>query len=67
MIHRSTTVSGLEYLKRMLQNMCFCLDNIDTRLSKIEGFFLSDFASKDLTDPPAGDSALTSTVPFAVH
>lgn len=47
--------------------MRFCLDNIDVRLSKIEGFFPSDFASRDLKDPPAGDRALTSTVPFPDH
>lgn len=42
---------GLEDIKCMLWSQRFCLDSVESRLAQVENFIVSDFASKDLTDP----------------
>lgn len=48
--------SFLEDIKQMLRNMRFFLDNVDSYLVKVEGFFVCDSASGDPIDPLVDDN-----------
>lgn len=47
--------SSLADIKRMLHNICFHIDNFDSRLAQVESFFVSDYVLGDLTNPPTNN------------
>ena len=42
----------LEDIKCVLRNIRFCVENIDSRLSRVESFLVTESALGDLTDSP---------------
>lgn len=59
--------SSLEYIKQMLHNMIFHLDNVDSCMEKVEGFFISDYAFGDLSDPLVDENVQTPSLLSSYH
>lgn len=45
---------GQEDIERILQNICYCLNDMDAHLSRVEGYVVPDSASRNLPNPPRG-------------